>query len=292
MSILVRRVVLVVGALLVIGAIALLALSFRGHRMLDDTRTVNVEDVMIPSDPASLARGEHLVDVACRECHGEDLTGQAVVDDPAFATIYAANLTGLAQTRSDTDLVRAIRHGIAPDGRHLAIMPAEAFIHFSAEDLGSVIAYLKTVPPQGISRPKPRLGPLGSVLLGAGIIENFFPADYIDHNLPYAPMPEVGANVEYGAYVATFCKSCHGDDLGGGQPPDAESPPAPNLTPAGELGGWSETDFLTTIRTGVTPDNVALNPDFMPWQSFARFDDAELQGLWLYLQSLPPAPAE
>lgn len=26
----------------------------------------------------------------------------------------------------------------------------------------------------------------------------------------------------------------------------------------------------------------------MPWESFAKFDDEELIGLWMYLQTLPP----
>jgi len=53
------------------------------------------------------------------------------------------------------------------------------------------------------------------------------------------------------------------------------------------LAGWSEEDFMQTPLTGVTPTGRQLNPEFMPWESFGKFDYEELQGLWMYLQSLP-----
>jgi len=105
-------------------------------------------------------------------------------------------------------------------------------------------------------------------------------------------MPDIGANVEYGAYLAaaTGCTGCHGADLAGVphiDPDDPASLPAPNLTPGGELGRWSEADFIQTIRTGVSPHGHELDPESMPWEAFARLDDEELKGLWMYLQSVP-----
>jgi hypothetical protein len=61
-----------------------------------------------------------------------------------------------------------------------------------------------------------------------------------------------------------------------------------NLTPAGELGRWTDDDFITTIRTGVTPSGCPLSDD-MPWKSFAKLHDDELQAVWMWLQTLPPA---
>ena len=116
-----------------------------------------------------------------------------------------------------------------------------------------------------------------------------FPAEYIDHALPFPEMPTVGANAAYGEYVSRFCSSCHGPNLAGGQPADPQSPPAPDLTPGSALADWTEEDFLMAMRTGVTPDGRHLNPDFMPWRSFGKFDDDELRGLWIYLESLPLA---
>jgi len=59
-----------------------------------------------------------------------------------------------------------------------------------------------------------------------------------------------------------------------------------NLTPGGEVGFWSEGQFIATMRTGVTPGGHRLI-EFMPWKYFGEMTDDELKAVWLYLQSLP-----
>ena len=49
---------------------------------------------------------------------------------------------------------RAIRHGVAPDGPKLLFMPSQEFQHFNDDDLGALIAYLKSVPPVKFPNPK------------------------------------------------------------------------------------------------------------------------------------------
>jgi len=278
--------------LLVVAAIVLYAL---GSAQLNKTRDIQAEAIPIPTDEAALARGEHLVlGVAlCTVCHGENLSGDVEIDDPLIGTVYASNITGLGETYSDADLVRVIRHGVDKDGRELLLMPADIFVNLSAEDLGAMIAYLKTVPPVENSLPEPKIAFVGHILLAAGMFGDVFPAEVIDHDQPFPPMPEIGANVEYGAYLTPFCTGCHGDDLSGQlvDPSEPDSPWAPNLTPGGELGEWSEADFAQTMRTGVSPEGHGLDPDWMPWKAFAKLNDDELKGLWLYLQSLPPREA-
>jgi mono/diheme cytochrome c family protein len=275
------------GTILTLLILAALILFFIGTARLNKTRSVPTGSIPIQTDPVTLQRGQHLVSAICTSCHGEDLSGQAMLDDPAIGTIYTANITGLGATRSDADLLRAIRHGVAPDGRQLFIMPAEVFIHFSAEDLGAIIAYLKTVPRVDEERPKPQLAPMGRILLALGMFGQVFPAEYIDHSQPFPTMPQIGANAEYGEYISGLCASCHGANLSGAQPGDPNSPPAPDLTPGGELMAWSESDFIQTLRTGVTPSGHTLNEEFMPWQAIGKLDDDELSGIWMYLNSLP-----
>ncbi|MEJ2600339.1 MAG: hypothetical protein P8Z00_18535 [Anaerolineales bacterium] len=218
------------------------------------------------------------------------MSGKVLFDQPGLVTVYSANITGLSQTHSDADLVRAIRHSVGQDGRQFVSMPAEIFINFSAEDLGSVIAYLKTVPRVGQERPKPRLSFLARIMLSTGGVGQIFPAEYIDHHKPFPKMPSIGASVEYGAYMGGWCTACHGPDLTGAQPVfDPAAPFAPNLTQGGELGGWSEEDFLKALHIGVTPSGHQLDSNFMPWDVFGKFDDNQLKGLWLYLHSLPAA---
>ena len=276
---------IILGGLLLLIILAAVGLSIAGGSRLNKTQEIQAETIPIPTDEAALARGEHLVQAACTPCHGSDLSGQPLLDDPAIGTVNAANLTGLGQTHNDADLVRAIRHGVGHDGRQLIIMPAESFINFSAEDLGAIIAYLKTVPGIEDDLPEPELTFMGRIMLAAGMFGQIFPAEYIDHSQPFPDMPEVGANVAYGQYLSRFCIACHGAELTGGPPLDPDSPPAPDLTANGQLGNWSEADFIAAMRTGVTPDGRQLDPESMPWESFGKFDDDELQGLWLYLHS-------
>ena len=244
---------------------------------------IQPQAVVIPTDQASLERGEHLVEsvAICQDCHGKDLAGQVLEDDPVFGRIVSSNLTagagGIGGIYSDTDFVRAIRHGVRPNGKPLFFMPSEEFTKFSDADLGAIIAYIKSVPPVDNELPDIAAGPLGRLFL---LLEPaFLPARVIDHTASRPSAPESGVTVEYGAYLATICTACHGSDLSGGF--------GPNITPGGAPGGWSEAGFINTLRTGVTPEGRRLNPDDMPWESLGKMTDDELRAVWLYLQSVP-----
>jgi cytochrome c5 len=276
---------IILGMLVLLVLLAAGGLYIAGSVQSKKTRDVQVETISIPTDEKSLARGKFLVDAYCTPCHGEDLSGKLLFEEPGIVSVYSANITGLSQTHTDTDLVRAIRHGIDTDGRELFAMAAEVFIHFSEEDLGSVIAYVKTVPRIGEERPGIKPTFAGTVMLGAGLFGNVQPAEYIDHNMPFPKMPPIGASVEYGKYFSGICETCHGSDLRGAQPPqDPESPFAPDLTQSGELVGWTEQDFITAMRTGVTPSGRTL-AESMPVEIFKKYPDDELRGLWMYLQT-------
>jgi mono/diheme cytochrome c family protein len=279
-----------IGLVVLVGLVvtAALVLYFMGRSTLNKTRTVTPLAVSIPNDEASLDRGEHMVDVNCTSCHGADLAGDVLLDDPMIGTIYTPNITGLADRRTDQQLVLAIRHAVGADGRQILAMPSEAFAHFSAEDLGAIIAYLKTVPYIEKETPPPDLSFIAHIMVAAGVMGDLSAAEIIDHDGPFTRMPEVGANQAYGEYLSALCASCHGEDLSGAQPPIQGSPIAPNLTPGGGLAAWSEAEFIQTIRTGVTPSGHQMDPEYMPWKSWAKFHDEELQAIWLYLASLPP----
>lgn len=279
---------IVLAALLGLLILTAVGLGIAGGQQLKKTHDIQAEAINIPTDEASLARGEKLMDVAfCTECHGEDLTGDVMFQDPAIGAIYASNITGLDEHHSDADLIRAIRHAVDHDGRQLMIMPADVFINLSAEDLGAIIAHLKTLPHKGDELPEPEITFMGRILLAAGMFGDVFPADYIDHNQPFPVMPEIGMNIEYGGYMAGLCTGCHGTDFGG-KVFDPEAPPAPNITPGGELAEWSEEEFIQTMRTGVSPHGHELDPEYMPWEAFSKMSDDELKAIWMYLQSVPP----
>lgn len=256
---------------------------------------VPVETISIPTDQASIARGEHIATIRiCKECHTENLSGQSD-SVPGLVTLSVPNLTagagGVGATNTDEDWVRAVRHGVGHDGRGLALMPSGVFYYLSDEDLGALIAYLKSLPPVDNELPGTDLGPLGRVMLTLGqlppeIVPNVI---VIDHDGPRPVAPPPGVTVEYGKYLARTCTLCHGVNLNGGKIRTDAEYLAPNLTMGGEMRFWSEEDFMRTLRTGVTPGGHQLK-DVMPWKYVGQMTDAELKAVWMYLQSLPALP--
>ncbi|MDQ3291187.1 MAG: cytochrome c, partial [Bacteroidota bacterium] len=65
------------------------------------------------------------------------------------------------------------------------------------------------------------------------------------------------------------------------------SPPVPNITKTGNLGKWTEAQFIQTLRTGVTPEGKKMNPRNMPWTMTKEFTDHEIKSVYLFLKSLP-----
>lgn len=273
--------------------IAVLAIFVITNARINKTYDIQPEAVVIPTDEQSLARGKHLaVTRGCVDCHGENLGGAPFIEDPALGSLYAGDLTsgqgGIGGAYTDLDWVRAIRHGVGPDGRPLLYMPSQEFYYLGDEDLGALIAYLKTVPAVDNELPPNSIGPLGRILFLAGQLP-LLPVESIDHTGPRPEAPQPGVTVAYGQYLAVGCQGCHGPDFTGGPipgaPPDATL--ASNITPAGDIGGWAEEDFIQTMRTGVTPDGRELDGAWMPWRVVGQMTDDELKALWLFLGSLP-----
>jgi mono/diheme cytochrome c family protein len=285
---------IVVGVL--VGLVVIAAATIYGVTEYRSTRVWNVKvaSVTIPTDAASIKWGEHVAVVrGCVDCHGANLGGKVFIEDPAVGRLISVNLTsgkgGIGKTFSDTDLVRAIRHGVDPSGRSVWFMPAQEFYYLSDTDLGALIAYLRSVPPVDNELPKSNLAFLIRVIyLLTGEVA-LFPAELINHDAPRPVAPPVGVTADYGKYLAVGCTGCHGAGFGGGAIPGAPPsfPPAINITPGGEIQGWSEADFIKAMRTGVTPGGRQLNNDYMPWKIIGQMTDDELKAVLLYLRALP-----
>jgi mono/diheme cytochrome c family protein len=223
------------------------------------------------------------------------LSGQTA-GAPAIVTLVVPNLTsgagGIGTINTDEDWVRAIRHGVGHDSRGLVLMPSRVFYYLSDDDLGALIAYLKSLPPVDNEQPKTNLGPIGRVMLALGQLppEIMPNVTTIDHYAARPVAPEPGVTVEYGRYLTTTCTLCHGANLNGQTVREGPNVyVALNLTRGGEMIGWSEEDFVTTMRTGIKPGGHPLK-DFMPWKYFGQMTDDELKAVWLYLKSLPALP--
>jgi len=287
---------IVIGLLVVVVVILLAVFYFNGNAAVSRSYDIPAENIPIPADAASLARGKHFVQAICTGCHTADLSGQLLIDAP-FAKIYSANLTsgkgGAGSEFTDADFIRALRHGVDNQGRALVVMPAQVFWNSSDADLADIVAYLKTVPPVDKEHPDPQINPVGKIMFGAGMFgPDIVPAAVIAHDQRPPSIP-IGVTSQYGQYLVnvTGCRDCHGDQLSGGKSTKPGSIDAPNLTPGGDLKTWTAADFIKTIHTGVTPSGRILNPDEMPWKDFGlSYSDDELNAIFLYLQSLQALP--
>lgn len=291
-----------IGLLVLVGIIVVGGIvgHFVGKARLNNAPEVTTKPVTVPTDAAAIARGEHLVNAVsqCRDCHGDKLQGELFIDGEIGIYLAAPNLTagasGIGATNSDEDWERAIRHGVGADGRVLVIMPSDYYQDFSDQDLGAVIAYLKSLPPVDNDLGPRRIGFPGSIMGGTVGFNEFTHVNDIDHANVGAFAPAEGVTADYGQYMVSIagCNFCHGDNLAGLVLAEGEDgpPEGPNLTPGGELSGWNEADFISTLRTGETPSGHELDPEQMPWETFGQMTDTELQAIWAYLSSLPALP--
>lgn len=246
-----------------------------------------VREVRVEGTPEQIARGEHLAAAFCVECHsttnefpmtggvdlGEDLPMQ-------LGSFYSANLTpaGRLKDWTDGELFRALRDNVDKDGRRLVAMSGTNVRNMSDEDLLAVIAFLRSQEPVEHETPFPADRPnfLALLISGLGVVPD---RPVITESIVAPPK---AATVEYGQYMVSFldCKNCHGDDLNGRT--SQINPKGPSLR---LVKGWTQEEFITTLRTGVNPSGHELSP-LMPWRSTGRLDDVELTALYQYLISL------
>ena len=253
-------------------------------------------------------RGRYLVNAVaiCFQCHSEiDWTGTPAglpvkggvgagrsERMPFLVTI--PNLTPDRETGaglwSDEQLYRAMTQGIGHDGRTLfPEMPYAQFRKLSSEDLGSIIVYLRSIPPVRKVLPKSEIPP--------------------DTQARYQPIsaivdaatPDLSTPEKHGAYLATAagCADCHtppkdlgkvpGLDYAGGfifQGPWGAVSSA-NLTPdASGISYYDERMFLEVMHTGVNGSRK-LAP-IMPWMYFRDMTSSDLRALFAYLRSIKP----
>jgi mono/diheme cytochrome c family protein len=274
-------------------------------------------ELVASTDSSIIAQGAYLAYGAahCASCHipldklklvesGVNLpmSGGRSIEIAGLGILHSPNITPDKETGignwTDAELVRALRHGVAKDGSML--FPIMPFQELSEQDMIAIISFLRSQEPINNQVKETEYGFMGKALLAGGILKPVGPLN--------TPPKEIKkeATIDYGKYLAhsvANCVGCHtnrdlqkniqiGESFAGGLTFPVESSSqgksfvSPNLTPdpkTGVMFSWNEEQFKTRIRKGEIHGGTP-----MPWGSFSRLDDVDLEALYAYLKSLKP----
>jgi mono/diheme cytochrome c family protein len=291
---LVKRGGMVLGVLIGILGIGVIYAWLHTNRMMSKDYYIKAVELNIPVDSIRIQNGKHIAHIrGCVECHGSDLGGKRFADNGFFGRLTADNLTsgkgGIGSSYTTEDWVRAIRHGVRPDGHSVLFMPSHEYNVLSQTELENLIAYLQQVPPVDQTHPDNSINlPIRMMYTFTGD-PHLFPAELIDHTAPIMPEVDKTDPISYGKYLATTCMGCHKSTFTGGKiagvPP--EWPPATDITGAGYFTTHSYDDFKKVMRTGVNAEGRKLNGTYMPWPVFKHMTDDELNALYAFLKTQP-----
>jgi cytochrome c553 len=278
---LLRWIGIALGSLAALGILAYAVMYVLSERVLRRTYEVPAVAVPIPTDPASIIEGRRLAIIrGCfGGCHGKQAEGVVLFDEPMIARIVAPNLTAAVRKYSDAELAVIIRNGVRPGGRSMVVMPSQLFVLLTDEDLGRIIAFLKSLPATAGPGPSFSAGPLARVGLATGKYK--LAAQLIADTVP----PPVATNEEatYGRYLArTICAECHGTNLGGTSNPDFTSPTLQ------VVAAYSPETFAQLLRTGVALGGRNLRTmSPQARQHLSHLTDSEIAALYSYLHTMP-----
>ena len=181
---------------------------------------------------------------------------------------------------SDAELAAIIRNGVRPGGRSMMVMPAEAYMLLTDDDLGRIIAFLRSLPAVDGPGPSVSVGPLGRIGL---VLGHFKPvAALIAETVP--PPEATSEEAAFGRYLArTTCAECHGTACAGTQSRLHQSKSATG----GRLfsGGIHQ-----LMREGMALGGRNLKT-MSPWarQHLSHLTDAEIAAVYSYLHTIPEA---
>jgi mono/diheme cytochrome c family protein len=278
------------------------------------------------AEDALIEQGRYLAAAGdCVSCHtradGKPFSGGVALDTP-FGVLYSANITPDLETGigtwSEPQFARALREGIAADGRHLyPAFPYPAYTRVSDSDVRAIYAFLQSLKPVRFSPPQNVMRfPFGWRPLLAGWNLMFLKAG------PYQADASRSAEWNRGAYLTQglgHCGACHtprnflGGERGslalsGGLYLDeivdevAEGKVTPlddrtvrswstaNLTPAPDgLRAWSIEEVASYLKTGHNARAAAFGPmNKVVVNSTSRLTDKDLHAIAVYLKELPP----
>jgi mono/diheme cytochrome c family protein len=256
-------------------------------------------------------RGEYLVKAGgCLACHTEEKQGAVpyaggrALKTP-FGTFYGPNITPHPESGvgrwSEADFIRAMRHGVRPDGaNYFPSFPYPSFTLIADADLRDLWAYLRTLPRSNRANQAHDL----RFPFGWRFTVTFWKWLFFKPG-PLTPVPGATAAVNRGAYLVQalgHCGECHTPRnflggprrnrfLAGGKTPEGKD--VSNLTPA-RLKKWSDKDLAEFLSSGTTPDGdvPAEAMSEVIRNTTGQLAPQDLAALIAYLRTLPPVADE
>lgn len=305
--------------LIVIGIVVLLLCGGLAYLFLAFPKVGPAKDMAVDATPGRIERGRYLANhvAVCIDCHSkrdwdyysgpvvpgtEGQGGERFGHERGFpGEIYSANITPVRLKEwTDGEIARAITEGVSRDGRaFFPVMPYPSYASLCEEDLASVVAYVRTVPPIPNEVPPTKLD---------------FPLNLIVRTIPKpampGPCPDTADPQAYGKYLTTVggCGDCH--------TPQKNHKPAPgmgyaggfefplpggvvrsaNITPDTEtgIGSWNLGAFITRFKA-VSPEKARAMElgagdmsTVMPWSMYSGMTEQDLGAIFAYLRTIPP----
>ena len=151
--------------------------------------------------------------------------------------------------------------------------------------MGALIAFLKSLPPVDREMLTISLRPVAYVSTYLDQLP-LVAAEKVDHTATSKEVVHPEITPAYGQYLSVSCIGCHRNKFKGSSAVVPGSPAVPNITGTGQMGKWSEAQFIQTLKTGVTSEGKKLNPEYMPWKMTKENTDVEIKLLYIYLKGL------
>jgi len=302
----------------VIGIVVLLVTCLLSYIKIMLPSVGDAPDLKVETNEIRIARGEYLANhvMVCMDCHsrrdwslfsgplleGTLGSGGEVFDQNlGFPGKYVANNITPHHLGNWTDgeIFRAVTAGVSKDGRALfTIMPHTNFGQLDEEDIKSIIAYIRSLPPINNTTETS---------------SSDFPMNFIVNTLPAKPqfskIPAPTDRVNYGKYLVTAagCKDCHtkqekgkfvGEPFAGGfefKFHDGSVVTSTNITShASGIGTWTEEQFINRFK--MYSDTNYISPKVssgefqtvMPWTMIAGMTEQDLAAIFQYLFTLTP----
>lgn len=298
---------------LIAGAVVLAALGAIAGWILSAPRTLGEAEIAAVSEGAE-ARGERIFWAGgCASCHADpeadgearlQLAGGLELATP-FGTFVAPNISSHETDGiggwSLADFANAMQRGVSPEGAHYyPAFPYASYARMEPSDVADLHAFMQTLPAVEGKAPDHQVGFPFNIRRGLGLWKLLYMRE--------EPVIDLGAEGGEAAVLGKYlvegpghCGECHTprDMFGGtqygawlsGAPAATGDGTIPNITPGGDVGGWSEDEIAEYLNSGFTPDFDSAGGEMVSViKNLANLPAEDRAAIAAYLKQVPSLP--